>query len=220
MTDKIRVLVADDHPVFREGLVGILEKEEDFEVVGQAGNGLEAVELAQQLLPDVAVVDMSMPELNGIEVIKRVKVSSPDTAILVLSAFGYDSYVLGAIEAGASGYLLKSVRVRDLVRAIRSLHAGEAVLGPTATRKLFGRLSSGAGTGTHLARVLLPREIEVLRMAARGLSNKEIAQALGISIRTCQTHIANIFTKLQVGSRTEAVLRALREGWLTLDDLP
>ena len=220
MTGKIRVLVADDHPVFREGLVGILEKEDDFEVVGQASDGLEAVELAQRLLPTVAVVDMSMPKLNGIEVIKRVKASSPDTAILALSAFGYDAYVLGAFEAGASGYLLKSVRVRDLVRAIRSLHAGEAVLGPTATRKLLGRLSSGTGTGTYVARVLLPREVEVLRMAAKGLNNREIAQALGISIRTCQTHIANILNKLQVGSRTEAVLRALKEGWLTLDDLP
>jgi NarL family two-component system response regulator LiaR len=220
MMEKIKVLVADDHPVFREGLVSLLIQEEDIEVIAQASNGVEAVEQAHQLSPDVAVLDVSMPELNGIETTKKIKAASPSTAILVLSAYDYDSYVLGAIEAGAAGYLLKSVRVRDLVRAIRALHSGETVLGPAATRKLLSRLVSTKGEGVEVSQPLRSRELDVLRTAAKGLSNKEIAQALGISVRTCQTHLANIFTKLSVGSRTEAVLRALREGWLTLDDLP
>ncbi len=218
--EKIRVLVADDHPVFREGLVSLLIQEEDIEVIAQASNGVEAVEKAHQLSPDVAVLDVSMPELNGIETTKKIKAASPTTAILVLTAYDYDSYVLGAIEAGAAGYLLKSVRVRDLVRAIRALHSGETVLGPHATRKLLSRLVSTKGEGVEVSQPLHSRELEVLKTAAKGLSNKEIAQALGISVRTCQTHLANIFAKLSVGSRTEAVLRALREGWLTLDDIP
>lgn len=218
--EKIKLLVADDHPVFREGLVSLLTQEEDIEVIAQASDGAEAVELAHQLSPDVAVLDVSMPELNGIETTEKIKEASPRTAILVLTAYDYDSYVLGAIEAGAAGYLLKSVRVRDLVRAIRALHAGETVLDPTATRKILSRLVSTKGKGAEVSLNLHQRELEVLKTAAKGLSNKEIAQALGISIRTCQTHLANIFTKLAVGSRTEAVLRALREGWITLDDLP
>jgi NarL family two-component system response regulator LiaR len=220
MMEKIKVLVADDHPVFREGLVSLLTQEEDIEVIAQASDGIEAVQLAHQFSPDVAIIDMSMPELNGIETTDKIKAASPSTAILVLTAYDYDSYVLGAIEAGAAGYLLKSVRVRDLVRAIRALHAGETVLDPAATRKLLSRLVSSKGKGAEISHNLHPRELEVLKTAAKGLSNKEIAQALGISVRTCQTHLANIFAKLSVGSRTEAVLRALREGWLTLDDLP
>lgn len=218
--EKIKVLVADDHPVFREGLVSLLTQEEDIEVIAQASDGVEAVELAHQFSPDVAVLDVSMPELNGIETTEKIKEASPRTAILVLTAYDYDSYVLGAIEAGAAGYLLKSVRVRDLIRAIRALHAGETVLDPTATRKILSRLVSTKGKGAEVSQNLHQRELEVLKTAAKGLSNKEIAQALGISVRTCQTHLANIFTKLAVGSRTEAVLRALREGWITLDDLP
>ena len=218
--EKIRVLIADDHPVFREGLVSLLSDEADIDVVAQAGDGVEAAELACQLVPDVAILDISMPKLNGIETTKKIKAFSPTTAVLVVSAFDYDSYVLGAVEAGAAGYLLKSVRVRDLIGAIRALHAGETVLDPTATRKLFSRLAPTKEKGSEVSHTLHPRELEVLKTAAKGLSNKEVAQTLGISVRTCQTHLANIFAKLGVGSRTEAVLHALREGWLTLDDLP
>jgi NarL family two-component system response regulator LiaR len=218
--EKIRVLIADDHPIFRDGLVSLLAQEPDIEVVAQASDGLEAFELARQHLPDVAILDVSMPELNGIDATERIKASCPSTAILVISAYGYDPYVLGAVEAGAAGYLLKDVRFRELVGAIRALHAGETVLDPVAMRKLMGRLASAKGKGAELTQSLHHRELEVLKMAAKGMSNKEVAQALGISVRTCQTHLANIFAKLGVGSRTEAVLRALREGWLTLEDLP
>ena len=217
---KIKVLVADDHPIFRDGLISLLVQEPDIEVVAQAGSGLEAVELARQELPDVAILDISMPELNGIEATEKIKEISPATAVLVISAYSYDPYVLGAVEAGAAGYFLKSVRFRELVGAVRAVHAGETVLDPVATRKVLSRLASARGKGAELSQPLHQRELEVLKMAAKGMSNKEVAQTLGISVRTCQTHLANIFTKLGVGSRTEAVLRALREGWLTLEDLP
>ena len=218
--EKIKVLIADDHPIFRDGLVSLLTQEPDIEVVAQASNGLEAVEMARRDLPDVAILDISMPELNGLEATEKIKEASPATAVLVISAYSYDPYVLGAVEAGAAGYFLKSVRFRELVGAVRAVHAGETVLDPVATRKVLSRLASARGRGAEPSQPLHQRELEVLRMAAKGMSNKEVAQALGISVRTCQTHLANIFTKLGVGSRTEAVLRALREGWLTLEDLP
>jgi len=220
MEKKIKIVIADDHTVFREGLVGLLTEESDIEVVGQACDGIGAVEMTQQLSPDVTILDVSMPNLNGIEATKKIKEVSPSTAVLVVSAYGYDSYIFGAVEAGAAGYLLKNVRFQDLVGAIRALHAGETVLDPAAARKILGRLSGTGGRGAEGSQQLNQRELEVLKLAAKGMGNKEIAQELGISVRTCQTHLANIFSKLGVGSRTEAVLRALREGWLTLDDLP
>ena len=220
--ERIRVLIADDHPSFREGLLRLLEEEEDLEVVAQAGDGEEAVRLATELLPDVAIIDIAMPKLNGIEATRQTKAACPNTAILILSAYGYEPYVLSAIEAGAAGYLLKNVRVRELVAAIRALHAGETVLDAAAAKTVFGRLAYA--TGRVSARGALPelhqRELEVLKLAAKGMSNKEIANALVISVRTVQTHLVSIFAKLKVSSRTEAVLHALREGWLTLNDLP
>ena len=219
---RIRVLVADDHPAFREGLTRLLAEEGDIEVVAEAGDGEEAVELASELLPDIAVIDVSMPKINGIEATRRIKAACPATAILIVSAYGYESYVLGAVEAGAAGYLVKNVRVRELVSAIRAVHAGETVLDPQAAHRVFSRLSHTRGMTRvgETAPQLHQREMEVLRLAAGGMSNKEIAQELAISVRTVQTHMVNIFGKLGVGSRTEAVLHALREGWLTLDDLP
>ena len=218
--EKIRVLIADDHPSFREGLGRLLAEEADIEVVAEASNGVEAVELASQLSPDVAIIDVAMPELNGIETTKQIKAACPATAVLIVSAYGHDSYVLGAVQAGAAGYLLKNVRVRELVAAIRALYAGEAVLDPTAAQKVFSRLAYTAGSITEVSLELHQRELEVLKLAAKGMSNKEIAEALAISVRTVQSHLVNIFGKLGVGSRTEAVLHALKQGWLTLDDLP
>ncbi len=217
---KIRVLIADDHPAFREGLAKLLTEEGDIEVAGQASDGPEAVKLARELMPDVAIIDVAMPNLNGIETTKQIKAVCPATAILVVSAYGHDSYVLGAVQAGAAGYLLKNVRVRDLVAAIRALHAGEAVLDPTAAHKVFRRVAQGVGGTTETSRELHERELELLKLAAKGMTNKEIAKELDISVRTVQSHLVNIFAKLEVGSRTEAVLHAVKRGWLTLDDLP
>lgn len=220
--EKIRVLLADDHPTFREGLCRLLKEEADLEVVAQAGDGEEAVTLASELLPDVAIIDVAMPTLNGIETTRQIKVACPATAVLIVSAYGYESYVLGAIEAGAAGYLMKNVRVSELVAAVRALHAGETVLNSTAAHKVFSRLAYTRGRVSlkEAPQELHQRELEVLWLAAKGMSNKEIAQELAISVRTVQTHMVNIFRKLEVGSRTEAVLHALREGWLTLDDPP
>ena len=220
--EKIRVLLADDHPAFREGLGRLLQEHGDFDVVGLAADGEEAVKLTAELLPDVALVDVSMPRLNGIEATRQIKEASPRTAVLIISAFDNEPYVIGAIKAGAAGYLEKSVRVRELAAAIRAVHAGESVLDAGAASAVFGRLARTAGRGDRRqdASELHRRELEVLRLAAGGMSNKQIAGELSISVRTVQTHLVNTFAKLGVGSRTEAVLHALRAGWLTLDDLP
>jgi DNA-binding NarL/FixJ family response regulator len=218
--EKIKVLVADDHPVFREGLCQLLEHEEDLECVAKPADGEEAVRLAMELLPDVAIIDIAMPKLNGIEAVKQIKAAHPATAILIVSAFSYESYILASLRAGAAGYLLKSTSLRELTNAIRSVHAGEAVFDFRATSKILRRLADDKGEERRNLEELYPRELEVLRLAGKGLSNKEIARELVISERTVQTHLVNIFRKLDVGSRTEAVLHALKEGWLTLDDLP
>ena len=218
--EKIRVLIADDHPAFREGLCQLIEHEEDLECVAKPADGEEAVRLAIELLPDVAIIDIAMPGLNGIEAARQIKAARPAIAILMVSAFGYESYVLASLRAGAAGYLLKNTPLRELTNAIRSVHASEAVFDLKAASKILSRLADDKGEKRGGLEELQPRELEVLRLAGKGMSNKEIAGELVLSERTVQTHLVNIFRKLGVGSRTEAVLHALREGWLTLDDLP
>ena len=218
--DRIRVLVADDHPAFREGLCRLLEEEEDLEVVARAADGEEALRLAKELLPDVAIIDVAMPEVNGIEAATQIKASCPATAVLMISAYNYQSYILASLRAGAAGYLLKNAPLRELINAVRFVHAGEAVFDLKATSSILRRLvADNAEERTGLGR-LQHRELEVLRTAAKGMSNKEIATELVISERTVQTHMVNIFRKMGVSSRIEAVLRALKEGWLSVDDLP
>ena len=219
---KIKVLLADDHPAFREGLERLLREEDNIDVVGQAEDGEEAIALATQLKPDVAIIDVAMPKLNGIEATREIKKVCPQTAILILSAYDNDPYVFSAIEVGAAGYLLKNARIREVIAAIRALHDGETVLDVSLASKIFKRLAptNGKAKTKEVSRKLRQRELEVLRLAARGMSNKEIAEALVISVRTVQTHLVNIFHKLDVGSRTEAVLSALRKGWITLEELP
>jgi two-component system, NarL family, response regulator LiaR len=218
--NKIRVLIADDHPVFREGLCYFLTKEEDLDVIARAEDGAEAVALAKDLRPDVAILDIAMPKIDGIEAAKQIKSACPNTAILMLSAYGYDSYILAALRAGAAGYLLKNAPINDLIGAIRLAYAGEAVLDLKAVDKVLRYLAVEEGQEKRDIDVLHHREREVLKQAAMGKSNKAIGEEPFISERTVQTHMVNIFQKLRVGSRTEAVLRALKEGWITLDDLP
>ena len=219
--DKIKVLIADDHAVVREGTRRILEQEQDMEVVAEAGDGEEAVKLASSLKPDVAIIDISMPKLDGIEATRQIKTLCPTITVLILTAYDDDQFVFSLLEAGAAGYLLKNIRGKELTDAVRAVHAGESVLHPLIARKVLNRFVATPGKPgkQQPAEPLSDREMEILKLATRGLSNKDIAQELCLSIRTVQGHLGHIFNKLQVSSRTEAVVRALKEGWVTLDDV-
>jgi DNA-binding NarL/FixJ family response regulator len=216
---RIRVLLADDHAIVREGTRELLEREPDIEIVGEAQDGEEAVRLARETMPDVIAMDISMPRMNGIEATRIIKSQMPNIAVLVFTAYDEDPYVLALLNAGAAGYLMKNVRSAELVHAIRAVAAGESVLHPSIARKLINRVIQRKDKQTEPApSPLSEREAQVLTAAGRGLSNKEIASELAISPRTVQVHLANIFGKLSVGSRTEAVLRALRSGWIDIPD--
>ena len=217
--ELIRIVLVDDHAILRQGLRRLLEDEPDIEVVGEAGNGLEAVAVARALAPDLVLMEVVIPRLNGIEAAKQIKQSNPATAILALSAYDDDRYVLGLLEAGAAGYLLKSATAQELIHAIRAVHAGEAVLHPAVAGRLLSRAARPQVRATlaHGNELLTEREIEVLRCAAKGLSNKEIAGQLVLSVPTVKAHLVNIFNKMGVGSRTEAVMQALNQGWVEMD---
>ncbi len=218
--NKTKVLIADDHATFSEGLQRVLSDEKDMEVVGVACDGERAVRMAKEFKPDIVIMDVAMPVLNGIEATRQIKDLLPTTAILVLSAYGYAPYVFSVLEAGAAGYLLKNVPLRELIRAIRSLRSGESVFDQTVAEKVLRSLAKSWRGGLVSSSQLNPRELEVIRLAAKGLSNEEIADRLVISPRTVQTHFTHIFSKLGVGSRLEAILRGLKEGWILLGDLP
>ncbi|ADY25956.1 two component transcriptional regulator, LuxR family [Deinococcus proteolyticus MRP] len=214
MQDPITLLLADDHPVVRKGTRELLEAEADLRVLGEASSGAEVVALAAQLRPDIVLMDMSMPDMTGVEATRRIKAGQGRVSVLVLSSYDDDAYVFAALEAGAAGYLLKEASEDELLRAVRAVAAGESVLHPSIARKVMARFSAQAPAEMDLTEDLSPRELEVLRAAARGGSNKEIARALGISPRTVQVHLGNVFSKLNVGSRTEAVLAGIRRGWV------
>jgi NarL family two-component system response regulator LiaR len=220
MEDKISLLLADDHVLVREGTRELLEHEADLEVVGEADDGEQAVKLVTELQPDVVIMDIAMPKLSGIEATKRIKELFPSTAVLVLTAYDNDQYVFALLEAGAAGYLLKNVHGDQLVEAIRAVNAGESVLHPTIARKVVNRFARRPKEPEEEKELdqLTEREMEVLKLAAKGMTNAEIAHILSLSVRTIQTHLSNIFSKMQVGSRTEAILHALKKGWLTLED--
>lgn len=221
MTTPIRVVIADDHALVREGTSQLLSNHANIEVAGTAANGLDAVELIARELPDVALVDIAMPGLTGIEVTRQISALHPSVAVLILTVHDEEAYVRALIEAGAAGYLLKDIGEADLVRSIRAVHAGESVLHPDVTKALFSSLISGTG-GVETDRTdgpLTDRELEVLLLAAKGQSNREIATSLSVSPRTVQSHLGNIFEKLNVASRTQAVITGLRNGWLNLEDL-
>jgi two-component system, NarL family, response regulator LiaR len=217
--EKIKVMVADDHPAFREGFSRILEDETDLEVVALLEDGEEAVETAKKLQPDVALIDITMPKLNGIEAAKQIRDASPCTKILMISASSFPSYVMAAFRAGAAGYLLKNTPLKHLVGAIRLVHSGEGVFDLKATGRIISRLTAEKIEKNRGFEELHPRELQVLDRVAQGVGNKEIATQLFISERTVQTHLSNIFRKLRVNSRTEAVLYAIKEGWISLESL-
>ncbi len=216
--EVIRVLIVDDHPPFAQGLAALVGQQPDMESVGVAGDAEQALLLVREVKPDVVVMDVSMPGMNGIEATKRIKSEFPDIVVLVLSAYSYQPYLLSALEAGAAGYLLKNVPLRDLLGAIRCLRHGETILDQALASKLLrsmGTLSRSA-PGDWLD----ASELELLKLGAQSISNKEISSRLYISERTVQSRFTSIFNKLEVASRMEAVLKALKEGWLTIDDLP
>jgi len=220
MKQRTKVLIADDHTLLRESMRNLIDSQTDMEVVAEACDGEEAIRLSSEFKPEIAVLDIVMPKLNGIEASKEIKEISPGTAILILTAYDDVQYVLGLLEAGAAGYLLKSARGNDIIAAIRAVRSGESVLHPSITAKLLERAMSFESGNSKRQGNLSDREIEVLRLAATGMSNKEIAEQLFVTVRTIKAHISNIFIKMHVASRTEAILKGMKEGWLELEKLP
>lgn len=220
MTD-IRVVLCEDHLITRQGIRRLLEDEKGLEVVGEASNGEEVIQLVSEVKPDVILMDVAMPKLNGIEATRQIKLISPKTNILILSAYDDDEYVFALLKAGANGYLLKNVSGSELVRAINAVYKGDPVLNPVVAKKVVNYFRLGENkipTADDTAK-LSERELSIIRLAAKGLTNKDIAEDLHLSYRTVEGHLRDIFNKLGVGSRTEAVLQGLKMGWFTLEEL-
>jgi NarL family two-component system response regulator LiaR len=214
---RIRVFIADDHAIVRKGITAVLEITPDIDVVGEAENGHDAVYRVEQLRPDVILMDLVMPEMDGIEAICRIKGRQPEARILVLTTFAGEDKIFPAIKAGALGYHLKDSHPEELVQAIREVHRGESSLHPVIARKVLEELSRPSDR-PPTPDPLTPREVEVLRLVAQGLENWEIAERLIIAEATVRTHVSNITSKLHVASRTQAALYALREGIASLDN--
>ncbi len=217
-TDPIRVLIADDHTLVRSGILALLETIDGVDVVGEAADGEAAVEHAARLQPDVILMDLEMPVLDGVTAIEIILTQQPDTRILVLSSFAGDDRVFPAMKAGALGYLLKDSDPKELVEAIRQVHRGESWLHPKIARKLIQEISSPSPQHRHTDTPLTPREMEVLIHIAQGLDNRDIAAHLDVSETTVRGHVGNILSKLQLANRAQAVLYALREGHASLGE--
>jgi len=217
---KIRVLLVDDHSIVRKGIRALIETEPDIEVIGEAGDGVEAVEKARTLQPDVILMDLVMPRMDGIEATRQVSVQQPPKRVLVLTSFAADDKVFPAIKAGALGYLLKDSGPDELLQAIRQVYRGEPSLEPSIARKVLLELSNPAPQANPTADPLTERELEVLRLISQGKSNREIAEDLVVAEWTVRTHVSNILGKLHLASRTQAALYALKTGLVSLDDLP
>jgi NarL family two-component system response regulator LiaR len=218
---KIKILLVEDHVIVRESIRQSLERIENFIVVGEAGNGEEALNMTRLLKPDVVIMDISMPKINGIEATRQIKAFAPATIVIVLTAYDYEQYIFPVIEAGAAGYLLKDVSGAELINAIQTVSRGEAVLHPAIARKVMEQFKheKNEQNAEQDKTILTERETSIIKMAAKGMSNNEIAEQLHLSVRTIESHLGTIFNKLGVGSRIEAVIEALRCGWFKIDDL-
>jgi len=218
VTKTIRVILADDHAVVRQGIRRFLEEDPVIDVVAEASDGDEAVRTVEEQRPDVAVLDIRMPEVTGVEATRRIKENVPDTRVLILTAYDDDPYVFALLEAGADGYVLKTASADDLIEAVRTVYRGQSALSPQVASKVVqqatGRRPAGAADQIE---PLTPREIDVLRLVARGMTNREAGRELGISHRTVQGHLASTYDKLHVNSRTEAVTEALKRGWIVIE---
>ena len=208
----IRVLIADDHAVVRQGLRTFLDLQADIDVVGEAADGEEAVAVAAEHAPDVILLDLVMPRLDGIGALRRLREAAPAARVIVLTSFGEDERLFTALRAGASGYLLRDVEPAELVRSIRTVHGGGAPRSPAGAGRGVGEFASGGGAGRAPADDLTPRELEVLCLIARGRSNKRIALELGVAEKTVKTHVSHVLAKLGLSDRTQAALYAVREG--------
>jgi NarL family two-component system response regulator LiaR len=218
---RITILMADDHPLFRKAVRDVLEKQEDFKVVAEADNGVEAVNLSNELAPDVVIMDISMPQINGLEATRRIKSKNPKIAVLVLTVHNDIEHILGILEAGAAGYLTKSASVEEIVNAIRSVVAGETVIATPVFQQVLKytlRYPQKPLVSEEVNRLTI-RELEVLKLAARGISNKEISQQLTLKLSTVKGYMVEIFSKMGVSSRTEAVIMGLRTGMITSVDI-
>jgi len=213
--EEIRILIVDDHPVVREGIGSMLKKEPDFKMVGEASNGLEAIEKARELSPDVVLMDLRMPEMDGVEAISRIKAEKPEVKFIILTTYSDDEYIFKGIAAGARAYLLKDAPRDELFKAIRMVSRGESLIQPVVASRVLDKLAE-LSRKTPAADTLSDREIEVLRLMAGGQSNKDIADHLSITQSTVKTHITSIFQKLNVTTRTEAVTNALKKGIIQL----
>ena len=214
-SSQIRVLLADDHAVVRAGISQFLEQADDINVIAEADDGHQAMELIKQHQPDVIVLDIQMPKASGIEVTRWVREHHREVGVLILTAYDDDPYVMAVIQAGANGYILKTASPKEIIRAVRDVHAGISALDAEIVQKMVAQVSSGIHE--QPVEKLTKRELEVLALVAKGYTNKAIGVQLGISDRTVQGHLAHIFSKLQSGSRTEAVMRAVSLGWLPSD---
>jgi NarL family two-component system response regulator LiaR len=219
--EKISILLVDDHPLLREALRNVLVKEKDFIISGEARDGEEAVKLALELKPRVVIMDISMPKLNGLEATKQIKSASPEISVLALTVHTEDEYILDILQAGAAGYLIKDVFGKEVVQAIRAVANGDMVFSPTIGKNLLKHASKYPTKPLKLdaGEKISIRELEVLKLAAQGKSNQEIAEVLDINQRTVKGYLTEIFSKLRVGSRTEAVITGLRAGYISIDDL-
>jgi NarL family two-component system response regulator LiaR len=218
---KTRIVLADDHPLLRQALKDILQKENSFEIVGEAADGEEAVRLAAELKPDVVIMDISMPNLDGLQATQQIKEKYPNVAVLVLTVHTDDECILEILKAGAAGYLIKSAFGDEVIHAVRAVATGDMVLSAPIGERLLKQAARFPTRPVLLeaGEKLSARELGVLKMTARGLSNKDVASALGIKERTVKGHLADIFSKLRVASRTEAVIAGLQAGFLSLDDI-
>ena len=215
-----RVLLADDHALVRQGIRRFLEESGEITVVAEAEDGERALELVAEHQPDLAILDIRMPKLSGVDLARRIRAEHPQVKILVLTAYDEDPYVFALLQAGVDGYILKTADSTQLIQAVRQIMAGEPALDPGVAKRLMERVASGrvAMRDDEVVDRPTDRELEVLRLAGKGLTNKAIGQALGISDRTVQGHLARVYQKLQVSTRTEAVLKAVQESWITVDD--
>lgn len=214
-SNPIRVLLADDHAVVRAGIRQFLDQADDIEVVAEADDGKQAQALIEQHQPDVAVLDIQMPEASGIEVTRWVRAKHTEVSVLILTAYDDAPYVMAVLQAGANGYVLKTASPKEIIRAVRDVHAGNSALDAAIVSKVMAQMSGD--TRTKPVEKLTDREMEVLALVAKGHTNKAIGVQLGISDRTVQGHLAHVFNKLQSGSRTEAVMQAVSLGWLPPD---